>query len=177
MKVKIKDITEKNVDDIPKPCRNCIYWENPKKFGKISPEQAFKYKKSWFIKNLKEFGVCGKILYINDMPVAYAQFAPNTLLPQVKNYNCSSLGKIEEGIVFLSCLFVCKPEYRRKGLGSKLLENIISSLKSRNLKGIETFAREDSPNNPSGPLHFYLKYGFQIKEKLAQSFALIYLKI
>ncbi len=177
MKIEVRDITEKNVDEIPKPCRNCVYWENPENFERISPEQAFEYKKSWFIENLKNFGVCGKILYVDGVPVAYAQFAPSSLLPQVKNYNCSSLGKPEDRIIFLSCLFVCRPEYRNKGLGSKLLTDIISTLKLRGFKGIETFAREDSPNNPSGPVHFYLKHGFQIKEKLDQNFALMHLRI
>lgn len=31
------------------------------------------------------------------------------------------------------------------------------------LRAVETFARRGSPNNPSGPLEFYLKQGFKVK--------------
>lgn len=177
MKVKIEDISEQNVNDIPFPCRNCIYWEYPELFGKVDPLQAFGYKRRWFIKALERFGVCGKILYADEVPVAYAQFAPAYMLPQTKNYNCKSIEKAESDVIFLSCLFVCKPEYRGKGLGSKLLENIVSDLRFRGFREIETFAKEGSANNPSGPLNFYVKHSFQVKEKLHQSFVLVHLKL
>jgi ribosomal protein S18 acetylase RimI-like enzyme len=114
---------------------------------------------------------------MNAVPVAYAQFAPRNLLPQTENYGSSLLGRVEDEIIFLSCLFISKPEYREMGLGSKVLESVISTLKLRGFKKIETIAREGSQNNPSGPVEFYLKHGFQIKEKLAQNFALMSLKI
>jgi len=174
MKVRIADISKQNLEDIPSPCRNCIYWEFPELFSRVSCSEAFNHKKNWFIKALNSFGVCGKILYADSIPVAYAQFAPYHMLPQTRSY---SNYQAEDDVIFLSCLFICKAEYRRIGLGSKLLKNIISDLKIRGFSRIETFARRGSANNPSGPLEFYLKHDFKIKEELDQDFILVALDL
>jgi len=176
MKVQIIDISKKILGEIPSPCRNCIYWEFPELFNRVNSEEASKHKKNWFIETLDSFGVCGKILYVNDEAVAYSQFAPYHLLPQTKNYGCR-LEEVRNDIVFLSCLFICKPEYRRIGLGSRLLRDILSSLRANSFNEIETIARKDSANNPSGPLEFYLKHNFQVKKILDQNFVLVKLKL
>jgi len=41
-----------------------------------------------------------------------------------------------------------------------LLQAVLADLKNRNFKAAETYARDDSPNNCSGPTNFYLKNGF-----------------
>ncbi|RLI38377.1 hypothetical protein DRO64_11745, partial [Candidatus Bathyarchaeota archaeon] len=58
-----------------------------------------------------------------------------------------------------------------------LLKSIIFDMKARGLSGIETVARKDSANNPSGPLKFYLKNGFEIKRELNQNFVLTILDL
>jgi hypothetical protein len=35
-------------------------------------------------------------------------------------------------------------------------------LRKRGVKAVETFARKNNPNNPSGPVEFYLKNGFRV---------------
>jgi len=174
MNVRIVDISMRNLVDIPSPCRSCIYWEFPDLFGKVSGAEAFFHKKNWFIKALSEFGVCGKILYIDADPCGYAQFAPYYMLPQTKVYGYYQ-GR--DDALFLSCLFICKAEYRGIGLGSRLLKSIIFDLKARGFSRIETIARRGSTNNPSGPLEFYLKNGFEIKRKLNQNFVLTMLDL
>ena len=174
MNVRIVNISMRNLDDIPSPCRSCIYWEFPDLFGKVSGAEAFFHKKNWFIKALSEFGVCGKILYIDADPCGYAQFAPYYMLPQTKAYGYYQ-GR--DDALFLSCLFICKAEYRGIGLGSRLLKSIIFDLKARGFSRIETIARRGSTNNPSGPLEFYLKNGFEIKRKLNQNFVLTMLDL
>ena len=174
MNVQIVDISMRNLEDIPSPCRSCIYWEFPDLFGKVGSAEAFFHKKNWFIKALSEFGVCGKILYIDEEPSGYAQFAPYYMLPQTRAY---SYYQGRDDALFLSCLFICKAEYRGIGLGSRLLKSIIFDLKARGFSRIETIARRGSTNNPSGPLEFYLKNGFEIKRKLNQNFVLTMLDL
>ena len=174
MRVRIKDISKQNLGDIPSPCRNCIYWEFPEIFSRVSRAEAFDYKKRWFIKALNIFGTCGKILYVDSIPVAYAQFAPYHMLPQTKSYDDY---QAEKNDIFLSCLFICEAKYRRMGLGSKLLKDIVSDLKIRGFNRIETFARRGSANNPSGSLEFYLKHGFEIKKELDRDFILVTLNL
>jgi GNAT superfamily N-acetyltransferase len=59
-------------------------------------------------------------------------------------------------------LFIPKRKNRGKGYGTQLLEHILIDLKARGIDAVETFARKASPENPSGPVSFYVKNGFKI---------------
>ena len=170
--VQIEDITEANLKDIPAPCSGCIYWEFPEEFEKTKAKRTEEQKlvlaekkREWFVQTMKDFGTCGKIVYHEGKPVAFAQFAPSAQVPRIKRYESKSVGKMGECVVFLSCLYIADKTLRRRGLGETLLNNIIGDLKRRGFKAVETFARRGDPNNPSGPLEFYIKNGFTFKDK------------
>lgn len=179
MEAIIRDIAKSNLNDIPEPCRSCLYWSFPEEFEwskrKIS-EYRQRYeaeKKQWIIQTLKEFGSCGKILYYNNVPIGYAEYGPSKRFPQIKEYKSQPIGRIENGVVFLSCLFIVDKNLRGKGMGEKLLDSIIADLKGRRFKAVETFALRGSPNNPSGPVEFYLKKGFYIKDETKPEFPIV----
>jgi ribosomal protein S18 acetylase RimI-like enzyme len=181
----IKDVAAANFHDIPEPCRGCTYWEFPEEFDKAKEEKTmserraeFERKKlEWFARAIREFGTCGKIAYHDSKPVAYAQFAPSERLPNTNHYKSHPVGKSEEGAVFLSCLYVPDKELRRGGIGGKLLKNIINDLRCRGFKAIETFARSGNAENPSGPLEFFVKNGFRIKDQTSPEFPLVRLSL
>lgn len=180
MKTEIKDIEKRNLDYIPESCRGCLYWEFPEEFEKATSEKRIeleKKKKEWFLQTLKTFGNCGKIIYFNDVPVGYAQYAPSTHLPQSSKYESGPVGRLEEGVVFLSCLYIADKNMRGKGLGEKLLEAVVADLNKRGFKAVETFARRGSSNNPSGPVEFYTERGFYIKDEANQEFPLVRLDL
>jgi len=56
-----------------------------------------------------------------------------------------------------------------------LLKNIIDDLKGRGFRALETFARRGNSENPSGPLEFYIKNGFIIKNKTNPEYPLVQL--
>ena len=172
IEVQIEDIREENLRDIPASCSGCVYWEFPEEFEKAKKEKVEtqkleleEKKREWFVQTLKAIGTCGKIVYHEGKPVAYAQFAPSVWLPSINAYDSKPVGKMEEGVVFLSCLYIADKTLRRRGLGDILLKAIIDDLKRRGFKTIETIARRGDPNNPSGPLEFYIKNGFTFKDK------------
>jgi len=181
VKVTIRDLTTKNIKEIPKPCRTCLYWENPAFEGKqLSSTEEAKYereKATWFLKTLKEFGNCGKILYIDNKPVGYVQYSPAKRLPNTQNYGAKLLRATEENAAFISCLYISDKNFRGKGLGARLLDELITDLKQRAFKAVETFARKGSTNNPSGPVELYLKKGFHVKEDINKEFALVRLEL
>jgi len=184
MEVLIKDITPENLSDIPESCRSCIYWEYPEDFEKarvMKLDQKLQFctekKRNWFLKTLREFGNCGNVVYYMDKPVGYAQYAPITRLPQAQNYESKSLGKPKDMVVFLSCLYIPNKSMHRKRVGTRLLKHVINDLKNRRFKAIETFARRGSSNNPSGPIEFYLKEGFYVKEELNPEYVLVRLNL
>ena len=178
IEVNIEDIRKSNLSDIPESCSGCVYWEFPGDFEKSKDDPQRKAelslrKREWFEKTLDEFGTCGKIVYYEGEPVAYAQYAPSSRLPNVNEYESKSVGKLEESVVFLSCLYVTDETMRNKGIGEMLLQNIIEDLRRRGFKAIETFARRGQADNPSGPMAFYVKNGFHIKDNSNPEFPLM----
>lgn len=183
MTVTIKDVTESNLKDIPDTCSSCIYWSFPEEFEKTKSELSERKqeltdkKQGWILKTLKEFGGCGKILYFNKIPVGYAEYGPSNRFPQINEYKSQPIGKIEDGVVFLSCLYIADKNFRGKGLGEKLLDSVIAELKRREFEAVETFARKGSQENPSGPVELYLKKGFYIKNEANLEFPIVRLNL
>lgn len=130
-------------------------------------------KLRWFLETLEEFGNCGKILYVDDRPLGFACYAFAQRFPKAQEYRSKKLGKAGEGVVFLSCLYIDEDSFRGKGLGGCILNEVVAELKGHGFKAIETFARRDSSNNPSGPVRFYVRRGFRIKEELDFNFTLV----
>ena len=126
-------------------------------------------KASWILKTLKAFGNCGKILYADNTPTGYAQYASANGLPTTQGYGATKLGTAREGVAFISCLYISNHNFRGKGLGQRLLGEVILDLKTRGFNAVETFARESSTNNPSGPKQLYLRKGFTVRERLEAS--------
>ena len=178
IEIEIEDIRKANLKEIPESCRGCVYWESPSDFEKSKDDPQKKAeleakKREWFEKTLDEFGSCGKIVYYDGKPIAYAQYSSSERLPNVNSYESKSVGKLKECVVFLSCLYVADETMRDKGIGEQLLQNIIEDLRRRGFKAIETFACRTSANNPSGPMAFYIKNGFHIKDKTNVEFPLM----
>lgn len=130
-------------------------------------------KKQWILQTLKEFGSCGKILYYNNKPVGYTEYGPPHRFPKINEYKSQPVRRIKEGVVFLSCLYITDKNLRGKGHSKKLLDNIITDLKKRGFKTIETYARKGSPENHSEPMELYLKRGFHIKYEANPEFPII----
>jgi GNAT superfamily N-acetyltransferase len=179
MKAVVKSITRENLDDIPEPCRSCVYSEFPEdsEKAKLLKSELIGKKKEWFLQTLREFGNCGKIVYCNNSAVGYAQYAPITYLPNIESCKPKLVGRLEGGTVFLSCLYITQRALRGRGIGIKLLESIILDLKKRGFKAIETFAKKGGSNNPSGPIELYSKKGFHIKDETNPGFPLVRLEL
>ena len=162
--MRVEELSEENLGLAPEwqappfSCRYCLYWEGPE----LSPntrEEALQRKRAWLRRVRKEWGDCGKLLFLGDKAVGYAQYAPARFLPGVGGYPA---GPVSEDAVFLACLFIPNPKDRGQGLGSVLLAAVLADLRARGMKAVETFARRGSPENPSGPVDFYLKHGFRV---------------
>ncbi len=167
MEKKIKDASDHTVSQLFYPCRACVYWEAPevfdsKKCGKLEmkEDEAVEIKKAWFRKTLDGFGPCGKTLYVENKVVGYCQYAPSQLLPRALDYSQRLFQPNQEAIL-ISCLYV-QEGYQQQGLGTLLLKAVLNDLEGRGYSVVETYARDDSSNNCSGPTQFYLKNGFTV---------------
>ncbi len=107
----------------------------------------------------KAFGNCVKIARLNGVAIGFMQYAPTKYFPRVNSYVS---GPPSEGAVFIACLYIMEKDQRRKGYGTVMLEELLKEVSKRGFKAVETFARTYSENNPSGPLAFYIRHGFEI---------------
>jgi GNAT superfamily N-acetyltransferase len=172
--LRIEDANRDNFRDIPIQCRHCLYWQSIGEFREdTSKPEAERQKQEWFAKVSKEFGNCIKIAYSSDSSIGIVIYAPLKYFPRTKEY---AAGLPSEAAIFIACLYVADKEARRKGVGTKMLQNLTAELKSRGFGSIETFARRSDENNPSGPLSFYLKHGFKVKSE-GNGFPLVHLDL
>ena len=64
-------LTLDNLPDLPKRCRSCVFWE----LDPVSGEAAVKAgtpeleKEAWISAVLLEWGSCGRVVYVDDVPV------------------------------------------------------------------------------------------------------------
>ena len=159
--LKIEKVDKNNFKDIPNPCKYCLYWQTSGPFDEkmLKPEMEGE-KREWFKKVIAEFGNCAFVAYFSGVPIGFVQYAQPRFFPRVKKY---ASGPPSEDAVFLACLYIADKEARGRGLGMAMLEELLAELRKRKNKAVETFARRNSVDNPSGPLELYLKHGFKIK--------------
>jgi GNAT superfamily N-acetyltransferase len=168
VKIKFSFVTEKNLDSLPESpgsphgCKYCIYWEFPEEYirsdKKKTKELMMQKKLGWLRMVGNEFGDCAIILYVNEEPVGYAQYAPSKFLPNLAHYPVIP----SPDAVLISCLYIFKKKHRRHGFGTILLNAVLENLENRAIKLVEAIARKGNANNPAGPVEFYLKNEFII---------------
>lgn len=158
--LKLESLDAEKFKDIPEPCKCCLYWQTTGPYDEKALQQKVEFqKREWLTKATEEFGSCGSIAYFNDASIGFVQYGPAKLFPRAKEY---ASGPPSENSIFLACLFIADKDRRGKGLGTTMLRNVITELRRRGAKAVETFARKSSQNNPSGPLSLFLKQSFRI---------------
>lgn len=106
----------------------------------------------------------GYLLYENDTPIGWCQCAPLSWFPKLmkqKNFDD------EPGTFVISCLEIL-PTYRKRGLSRKLLQAVISDLKTRETRRV--LALPVSGKHPdgdvwTGPASLFESAGFKVKTK------------
>lgn len=168
MNIEIVNLTEENLMDAPEwsrhpfSCKYCLYWEFPDEC--IDPASEKKKdmmgRKSEWLRNVNnEFGNCGKIVYGDGQSIGYAQYAPPRHLPNSAGYDS---GPPSDDAALIACLFIPQRQFRGLGIGRRFLHSVIDESRKKGIQAIETFGRKGDPENPSGPVEFYVRNGFRI---------------
>lgn len=160
VEVRIVDINSNTVTDLITPCRACVYWEYPERFDESFPEDHVRLKHEWFAMAAAQFGPCGKLLYVDDTPAGYCQYAGASFISGIRRYR-KLMPQAKQDAPLITCLYICE-EHQRKGLGRRLLTGVIDDLRDRGFGAVQTIGRDDSANNCSGPTRFYLEQGFSV---------------
>ena len=122
MQVEIRDVTLENIDDLVGP--GCApRWEDPRHAQTL--KEGGLRKKEWIRKALQKFGCCGKIAIAEGKPVGFIEFYPMQIFPL--------LPKRDKRTILITCVLIPEKSLQERGIGSKLVQALISDLKHRSL--------------------------------------------
>ncbi|MCA1823787.1 MAG: GNAT family N-acetyltransferase, partial [Frankia sp.] len=120
---RLANITLDNLDDLPRRCRRCVFWElDP--VARTRAEEAgdtdFE-KEAWVSATLLEWGSCGKVVYVDGVAAGFAMFAPPAYVPRSVAFPTSP---VSADAVLLMTAHVL-PEFGGMGLGRMLVQGLV----------------------------------------------------
>lgn len=153
-------LTLDNVDDLPKRCRRCVFWELSQDLGAHATDfgSTELEKEAWVSEVLLEWGSCGRIVYMDGAAAGYAMYAPPSAVPRAAEM---PTGPVSADAVLLTTMQVM-PEFAGEGLGRVLAQAVVKDLTRRGVKAIEVFG-EQRPSEPGClvPAEFLRGVGFK----------------
>jgi GNAT superfamily N-acetyltransferase len=159
-------LTLDNLDDLPRPCRRCVFWElDP--VAREAAEEAGDVeleKEAWLSATLLEWGSCGKIVYVDSLAAGYLTYAPPVHVPRSLAFPTSPVSA--DAVLLMTARLL--PEFAGAGLGRMLVQTAAKDLSRRGVRAIEAFGRatpSDGSELPPGgcllPADFLLAVGFK----------------
>jgi GNAT superfamily N-acetyltransferase len=134
---RLANITLDNLNDLPRRCRRCVFWE----LDPVSRERAEEAgdpaleKEAWVSATLLEWGSCGKIVYVDSMPAGFVLYAPPMHVPRAVAFPTSPVSG--DAVLLMTAHVV--PEFAGGGLGRMLIQSVAKDLTRRGIKAIEAF--------------------------------------
>ncbi|GAB3486832.1 GNAT family N-acetyltransferase [Amycolatopsis cihanbeyliensis] len=160
MSRRITGVTLDNLEQLPRRCRRCVYWElaphmreQAEEFGETEVE-----KEAWVSAVLLEWGSCGRIVFSDDLPVGFVLYAPPNAVPRSNAFPTSPPSP---DAVLLTGFHVL-PEFRGGGVGRVLVQAVAKDLTKRGVRAIEAFgdAENGSAEDPDEEHDCVLPAGF-----------------
>ena len=135
MSRKVVRLTLDHLDTFPAPCRSCLFWElDPVRRERVP--DACAEKDAWVSQVLREWGSCGRVVLVDDVPVAFALYAPAAFLPGAAGFPTAP---VSSDAVVLTTVYV-DPEHRGGGLARILVQGTAADLIKRGgIGAIEAF--------------------------------------
>ena len=155
-------LTLDNLDDLPRQCRRCVFWEldpvareTAEEAGDVELE-----KEAWLSATLLDWGSCGKIAYVDSLPVGYVTYAPPTHVPRGLAFPTSPVSA--DAVLLMTARLL--PEFYGSGLGRMLVQSAAKDLTRRGVRALEAFGRAGQDLPAGGcvlPADFLLAVGFK----------------
>lgn len=134
---RIVNLTLDTLEDLPVRCRQCVFWELDPLGAERATDLAFE-KEAWVSATLLQWGSCGRVAYIGDVPAGYALFAPASYVPRA---GALPTRPVAPDALLLATLFV-RPEFAGEGLGRALVQAVAKEAAKRGFKAVEAFGEE-----------------------------------
>ncbi|MDP5313276.1 GNAT family N-acetyltransferase [Streptomyces poriferorum] len=130
-------LTLDNLSDLPQPCRSCVFWELDPVRGDAAVKggRAEREKESWISAVLLEWGSCGRVVYVDDVPAGFVLYAPPAYVPRATAFPTSPVSP--DAVQLMTALIL--PGYQGQGLGRVMVQTVAKDLIRRGFRAIEAF--------------------------------------
>lgn len=138
MSRRVVSVTLDTLEDLPRRCRSCVFWElDPvaRSRAEEAGDTAFE-KEAWISGVLLEWGSCGKLVYVDGVPAGFVLFAPPAYVPRSVAFPTSP---VSADAVLLMTAQV-HDEFTGQGLGRLLVQSVAKDLLRRGVRAVEAFA-------------------------------------
>ncbi len=142
MSRKVVRLTVDNFSAVVSPCRACLLWElDPVRRTRVAPEDAVAEKQAWISSVLLEWGSCGRVVLVDDVPVGYVMYAPPAFVPGAEGFPTAP---VSSDAVLMTTAYV-EPKHRGGGLARMLVQGMARDLMEREsfgqgpLRAVECF--------------------------------------
>ncbi|UQX88545.1 GNAT family N-acetyltransferase [Jatrophihabitans telluris] len=157
---RIVPLTLDNLDELPAPCRSCVFWEvGPVVDSQELPkDEAVLAKEAWVSATLLDWGSCGKVVYVAGVAAGYAMFAPPGFVPRAVSFPTSPVSG--DAVLLMNVMVL--PEWRNSGVGRMLAQAVAAELVPRGVKAIEAFGSTGAASTGCLlPTDYLLSVGFK----------------
>ncbi|MEU2435141.1 GNAT family N-acetyltransferase [Streptomyces rubradiris] len=138
-------LTLDNLQDLPHRCRSCVFWELDPVSGEaaVAAGTTALEKEAWISAVLLDWGSCGRVVYVDDVPAGFVLYAPPAYVPRSTAFPTSPVAPDAVQLITGSVL----PGYQGQGLGRVLVQAVAKDLLRRGFKAVEAFgdARWEQP--------------------------------
>jgi hypothetical protein len=166
MSRRIVNLTLDTLEDLPRTCRACVFWE----LDPVSADRACANgdpgidKEAWVSQTLLEWGSCGKIAYVDGMSAGFVMYSPPAYVPRANAFPTSPVSP--DAVLFMTANVVAP--FAGGGIGRMLVQAMARDLIKRGVKAIEAFGDakfgeldEDFPAGCVTPADYFLAVGFK----------------
>jgi hypothetical protein len=165
MSRRLVNLTLDTLEDLPRRCRDCVYWE----LDPVAAERACSSgdpgleKEAWVSQTLLEWGSCGKLIYVDGMSAGFALYAPPAYVPRSMAFPTSPISP--DAVLLMAAHVVAS--FAGGGLGRMLIQGAARDITKRGIKAIEAFGdakfgdHVDELTGCLAPADFFLAVGFK----------------
>ena len=116
--------------------RSCLFWQlDPVARERVDPETAGDAVAAWLDRVMEEWGPCGRVVLVDDRPVAMAMYGPAGYFPGAASLPTAP---VTRDAVLLASVHV-SPAHRGGGLGRMLVQGVARDLVERGCAAVEAF--------------------------------------
>jgi GNAT superfamily N-acetyltransferase len=156
---KLVPLGPETLDQVPAPCRRCVFWELGAKARPRGSEEAGLQKEAWLSSLVLEWGPAGHVVSVDGEVAGYSLYAPTHVLDQV---GFQAARPVSRDAVLLATMAVL-PEFEGQGIGRVLLQTMARDLTKRKVRAVEAFAdRAPVGRACHVPAEFLEASGFQV---------------